>query len=250
MKMINLENQKSPLVVASAILGLALIIAAGIAAWAVANYTKADQTVVVTGSARRRIKSDLIVWQTVVSASGLTIADGYNQLKSQVPQVKNYLQQKWGIAADQIVVSSVTTQAIQQTDAEGQPTGNVQSYTLRQSLEVRSTDVDKIGKLSREVTELINQGIFLESNSPQYIYTKLSDLKVEMLAEAAKDAKLRAEQIATSTGSRVGTVRAARMGVLQITAADSNQVSDYGMNDTSALEKDITAVVNVTFGLQ
>jgi uncharacterized protein len=247
----NLENtSNSPLIVASAILGLALIVAAGIAAWAVASYTKADQTVVVTGSAKRRIKSDLVVWQTIVSASGTTVADGYNQLKSQVPQVKNYLKQKWGIPDDQIVISAVTTQAVQQTDSEGQPTGTVQSYTLRQSLEVRATDVEKITKLSREVTELINQGIFLESSAPQYIYTKLSDLKVAMLAEAAKDAKLRAEQIATSTGSRVGAVRAARMGVLQITSADSNQVSDYGVNDTSSLEKDITAVVNVTFGLQ
>jgi hypothetical protein len=114
---------------------------------------------------------------------------------------------------------------------------------------VRSNDVDKIEKLAREATELINQGILLESSPPEYLYTKLGDLKIEMLAEAAKDAKVRAQQIASSTGSSIGSVRTARMGVMQITPADSNDVSDSGMNDTSSLEKDITAVVNVGFAV-
>jgi hypothetical protein len=39
------------------------------------------------------------------------------------------------------------------------------------------------------------------------------------------------------------------MGVMQITAADSNEVSDSGINDTSSLEKDIMAVVNVSFAV-
>ena len=70
-----------------------------------------------------------------------------------------------------------------------------------------------------------------------------------MLSEAAKDAKVRAEKIAESTGSSIGSVRSARMGGLQITPADSNEVSDMGMNDTSSLDKDITAVVNVAFAV-
>ena len=71
-----------------------------------------------------------------------------------------------------------------------------------------------------------------------------------MLAEAAKDAKKRAEQVAASTDSSIGNVRTARMGVLQITPADSNEVSDSGMNDTSSLDKDITAVVNLSFEIK
>jgi hypothetical protein len=116
-------------------------------------------------------------------------------------------------------------------------------------LEVRSNEVEKIAKIARESTELINQGILIESIAPEYHYTKLGDLKIEMLAAAAKDAKERATKIAESTGSSIGSVRTARMGVLQITPADSNEVSDSGMNDTSALTKDITAVVNIGFAV-
>jgi hypothetical protein len=71
-----------------------------------------------------------------------------------------------------------------------------------------------------------------------------------MLGEAAKDAKTRAEQIAASTGNSIGTVRSARMGVMQITAADSTDVSDSGISDTSAIDKDMTAVVNISFAVE
>ncbi len=70
-----------------------------------------------------------------------------------------------------------------------------------------------------------------------------------MLGEAAKDAKVRAEKIAASTGNSIGTVRSARMGVMQITAADSTEVSDAGISDTSSIDKDVTAVVNISFAV-
>ncbi|WP_420795975.1 SIMPL domain-containing protein [Desulforamulus profundi] len=98
--------------------------------------------------------------------------------------------------------------------------------------------------------ELIEQGVVFESQPPQYFYTKLNDLKVNMLAEATKDAKLRAEKMASSTGSRIGSQRSAKMGVFQITAVNSNEISDYGINDTSSIEKEITAVVNVEFSVK
>lgn len=128
--------------------------------------------------------------------------------------------------------------------------GPVTSYSLKQSLGIRSSDIDKITSISRQVTELINQAILLESEEPQYLYTRIAETKVEILAEAARDAKERAQQIAGSTGSRVGEIRSAEMGVLQITAADSSDVSGYGENDTKSLEKDITAVVHVTFAIE
>ena len=70
-----------------------------------------------------------------------------------------------------------------------------------------------------------------------------------MLGEAAKDAKVRAERVASSTGNSIGPVRSAKMGVLQITAADSTDVSDYGVYDTTTIEKDMTAVVNISFAV-
>ncbi|MGH9971297.1 MAG: SIMPL domain-containing protein [Pyrinomonadaceae bacterium] len=229
-------------------LAIGLVLASLIGGWAFVKAKRGDQTIVVTGSARKRIRSDLVIWKAGVSYQAPVLADAYRSLSENVPRVKAYLISK-GIPENQITISSISSQTLHARNDQGEDTGQITGYSLRQELEVRSTDVDKIARVAREATELINQGILLESMAPEYHYTKLGEEKITMLAEAAKDAKLRAQQIAQSTGSSIGSVKTARMGVLQITPADSNEVSDSGMNDTSSLEKDITAVVNVGFAI-
>jgi hypothetical protein len=229
-------------------LAVALVLSSIVGAWAYTHAKNGDQTITVTGSARKRIKSDLVVWRAGVSYQATQLSEAYKALSDNVPKVKQYLISK-GVPENQITISSISSTTLHAKTSNGEETGEITGYSLRQELMVRSNDVDKIEKLAREATELINQGILLESSPPEYLYTKLGDLKIEMLAEAAKDAKVRAQQIASSTGSSIGSVRTARMGVMQITPADSNDVSDSGMNDTSSLEKDITAVVNVGFAV-
>ncbi len=229
-------------------LAIGLVISSLIFGWFYSTSKKGDEAITVTGSAKKRIKSDLVVWTASVSFESTKLADAYRSLTENVPLVKQYLVGK-GIAENQITISSISTSKIKRRDASGIETAEITGYSLTQTVEVRSNEVDKIAQIARESTELINQGILIESNSPQYYYTLLGDLKIEMLGEAAKDAKVRAEQIAASTGNRIGAVRSARMGVLQITAADSTDVSDGGISDTSSIDKDMTAVVNVSFGV-
>jgi hypothetical protein len=229
-------------------LAVALVLASIVMAWALTQPKKGDQTITVTGSARERIKSDLVIWRAGVSYQATQLSDAYKSLTDGVPRVKQYLVSK-GVPENEITISSISSQTLHEKDSEGNESGKITGYSLRQEVQVRSADVDKVEKIAREATELINQGILLESGAPEYYYTKIADLKIKMLAEAAKDAKVRAQQISSSTGSSIGSVRQARMGVMQITAADSNEVSDSGINDTSALQKDVTAVVNVSFAV-
>ena len=114
--------------------------------------------------------------------------------------MKAYLVSK-GIPENQITVSSISSQTLHGRTSDGGETSEITGYSLRQELSVRSTEVEKIGQIAREATELINQGILIESMAPEYINTELGSLKIEMLAEAAKDAKVRAEQIAQHVGA-------------------------------------------------
>lgn len=233
---------------AALVLAVGLVVASAIFGWSYTKSKKGDESITVTGSAKKRIKSDLIVWSASVTAQSAQISDAYKQLADNMPKVKKYLMDK-GIPEAQITTSAINSVQERERDSEGNMTGRTTGFTLKQDIQVKSTEVEKVSQIAREATELINQGIFIESAAPQFIYTKLGDLKIEMLAEAAKDAKARAEQIANSTGNNIGAVRSAKMGVMQITGADSNEVSDYGVNDTSSMEKDITAVVNVSFAI-
>lgn len=243
-----MSAERSGVFAAGLALALGLVLAAAIGGWFFVKGKRTDQTITVTGSAKERIRSDLVIWKAAVSYQAPSLADAYRALSESVPKVKAYMISK-GVPDNQITISSIQSQTLHAKTSDGEDTGQITGYSLRQELEVRSNDVDKIAKIAREATELINQGILLESMAPEYHYTKLGDLKVRMLAAAAKDAKERAVKIAESTGSSIGSVRAARMGVLQITPADSNEVSGEGLNDTSSLEKDITAVVSISFAV-
>jgi uncharacterized protein len=154
------------------------------------------------------------------------------------------------LPSTEITSTPIVTSSILERYPNGQETGKTLAYQLRESLQLKSNEVDRITTLSRQANELINEGIPVELAPPEYLYTQLSKLRIEMLAEATKDAKARAEIIAKSTGNRIGVVRSADTGIFQITPRYSTEVSDSGIYDTSSLEKDITAVVTVKFAIE
>lgn len=122
-------------------------------------------------------------------------------------------------------------------------------WHAQQRIEVTSTDVPRIERLAREATQLLEKGIAITSESPRYHYTKVSDLKIEMLAEASRDARLHAERMleAAGGGATVGRVEGISTGVININAANSTDTSWEGNYDTSSFEKDIITTVRVVF---
>jgi hypothetical protein len=117
-------------------------------------------------------------------------------------------------------------------------------------MEISSSDVQKIKEISLDITSLVNNGVNFVVEMPEYHYTKLAELKIQIQAEAARDALNRAKEIAKATGRDLGPLRNARMGVLQITPRFSNMISDYGINDVTSIEKEITAVVTASFEIE
>ncbi|MEN9215313.1 MAG: SIMPL domain-containing protein, partial [Gloeomargarita sp. DG_1_6_bins_138] len=153
-----------------------------------------------------------------------------------------------GIPDKEIVFAALENVPLQE-NFNGRDTGRILAYRLTQRVKISSSDVDKIAALVNRANDLINEGIPMIADAPQYLYTDLAKLRVEMVAEAVQDAQKRAQSIAKATGSRIGRVRNVDTGVFQITSRFSTDVSDYGIYDTSSKEKDITAVVSVSFGL-
>ena len=207
-----------------------------------------SEVIKVTGSAEKEITSDYIVWNSWFSRRDLEMTVAFDKLKEDLKVVKDYLISK-GINEEEIVVSQVNTQVLYKKNEKGYNTNEIEGYLLSQEIEVKSHDVQKVADVSRQSTELINQGIQFISKAPEYFYTKLAELKVEMLSKATEDAKKRAKNMAVSTGNRIGLMRSARMGVFQITSANSYEISSWGINDTSSLDKKVTAVVHVSFAI-
>ena len=209
-----------------------------------------SQNITVTGSARKLVQSDLIVWRGLFAAEGNTLLAAQQALKTDLAKVEGFLKEK------QITNYFATPITIQELRAKIKKDADIfeektVGFRLSQSVEIRSPDVPGVTQLSRDSSALIERGVAFTTSPPEYIYTKAGEAKVEMLAEATKDARARADQIASPGGRRVHQLRSARMGVFQITPVHfhSLQTSWEGMNDTSSLEKTITAVVTATFSM-
>ncbi len=213
------------------------------------DIRRGNEEVVVTGSARRPIRSDFIVWRVTLSTQALSLSSASMELNRSAERVRTFLRTE-GVPDSQLTVKPVEAYGIPETTSEGRETGRILASRVSQTFEIRSPDVDGITRVSQRAGSLINEGVPLQSQPPEYLYTRLNEIRTSLLEEATTDARQRAEAIVRSTGGSIGAVRDARMGVFQVTPRFSTEVSDYGINDVTSIDKDVTAVVRVTFSLR
>lgn len=204
----------------------------------------------VTGSAYEIVKSDSGKLTFDINVQAKTKAEAYNIMKKQLPVVKDYLVQK-GIAAENIEVKTYNGYyTYKYNNVTRSYTNEVDYFKLSQPMEVSSEDVNRIKELSIDIQSLLDQGIDIGVNQASYFYSKLPELKVKLLGEATTDAKDRASTMLKATNNKVGKIQSVKMGVFQITDVDSTSVSDMGINDTSTIDKKVTAVANVVFKIK
>lgn len=211
-----------------------------------------QRMITVTGSAQKELISDFTVWNANFSRHDADSAAAYKKLKEDLEKVKSYLISK-GVNEKEIIVSQISTKPIcdDTWDDKGGSINIMEGYRLEQSVQIQSNNVYEIEKLSRESTELIDQGVQFESLAPEYFYTKLEELKTEMLARATENARQRAGSMAKAAGNKISFVRSAEMGEFQITPVNFTEVSNcWGTNDTDSLIKKATAMVTVSFAIE
>lgn len=240
---------KEKTVIASFVLGASFIIAVLIFSISFKQAKRESQQINVTGSAKLAITSDLALLTASLNSYGLTQSEAYRQLEAQKPALLAYLASE-GFPKDKIEFETVINTPNFQMNEQGYSTGTIRGYNYSQRFQIQSSDVKKIQSISLSLPNLVEKGLNLQVEPPQYLYTKLAEVKIQVQAEAAKDAMMRAKKIAESTGSKLGSIHEARMGVLQITPKNSTEITDYGVNDVTSIEKDITSVVNASFDLE
>lgn len=202
----------------------------------------------VTGSARIRVTSDTVKWTMQLSrfSDSTGLESAYRELEADRVTVLSVLADQ-GILSENVVATPVFTE---QDYSYTYDLSAPRKYTIRQTLTVESNDIDQITRVAKNIQNLVSVGSVISTYSLEYLYSKLPELRVELLSDAVIDAKARAEKIAESSGSRVGSLRAASQGVVQVLAPNSVEVSDYGAYDTSSIEKEVMATVRASFGVK
>jgi len=225
-----------------------IAVALAIGLFAVADGIRdrgAGDTISVTGSAKRSIRSDYVIWDASLSVQGeTTTAAAAAQLERWLERTLAALRAS-GIQDDELAVAAISTETVRGKS------GKLTGFRLTRSLQVRSSRVDVVvAAIEEDSSRLLAAGVPLSAGQPQYVYTKLAELRPALSAEATKDALRRAEAIVEITGDELGGVRDVYSSPFQVTAPGSTEVEDYGIYDTSTREKEVTAVVNVTFAVK
>ena len=231
-------------------IALSVVLSAYLLADAFRNRNESSNVISVTGLGSKDFASDLIVWSGSFHKMNPELKIAYSELDAAREVIKGYLVQK-GIPSEEIIFSAIDIE--QQFDTRYDENGNQLSsvfkgYRLQQSVQIESRQVELVEGVSRNVTELINSGIEFYSNKPNYYYTRLAELKIEMIAEATKDASLRAQKIAENAGGYLGDLKSADMGVIQIVGQNSSDDYSWGGSfNTTSKNKTASITVNLQY---
>ena len=246
---LNVIRRTPPLVFAMAVLSLGGFI--GASTVLVRGFRMVENSITVTGASTESFESDIAKWSVQVKASGKTQIDSFKKHKQSIKTTMDFLKDN-GIEDGIKHEVYLGPASIREYETKNPKTNEIirTEWITYQSIEIQSSDVYRIQKTHSQITELLGKGVRVSPNAPKFTYSKLSDKRVDMLAKAAKDARMRAEAIAFEAGSEVGGLKKVNTGVFQITVPNSTRVSSWGSYDTTTIKKDITAVMGVTFAVK
>jgi hypothetical protein len=204
----------------------------------------AGETLHVVGYASKTFESDLVKWSLSVQKNTDTsgLMGAYTSLNRDVNDFKSLLLEK-GLTEKDINIQPPTSSPTYDNY------GNMTGYNVNQMLYVLSKDIPKVEAIALDPQFFAERSIVLQASNLQYLYSKLPDLKKEMIGAATSDAHSRAREIIGATKSRLGKLVAARTGVFQITEPYSTDVSDYGYYSTNTRTKSISVTVTTDFQL-
>lgn len=235
--------------ITAVVIGVAIVAAAYLMGNAYKYKYRSQQDISVTGLAKKNFESDLVRWSASYQTIDFDMKMASEQLNRNKKIIKDYLLSK-GVKEAELRFSAVDIRKDFDYvyDGNGGSRQVFNGYVLSQRLDIESKDLDKIDAISREVSDLISKGIELNSESPNYFYSGLENLKLELIKEATINARKRAENIAKEAHAGLGRLNKARMGVFQITGQNENEDYTYGgVYNTKARNKTASITVKLIF---
>ncbi len=249
------QKEKKNSWVSALIIGLSVVISCLAIAYGLAHFrSESTHIISATGSASVDFEADIIIWRGSFSSVAYTSQDAYAKIKKDADIVKKYLTDN-GVSESEIVFNSVDIGRTYRDlyDVNGNYTGSeADGYSLSQSVTVSSSNLDTVEKISRDISRLLDQGVELTSNSPEYYYSDLDALKLDLIDKASINAKERIDIVAKNSGASLGKLKNSNLGVFQITAKNSG-TSSYsydGAFDTSSRHKTASITVRLEYDLK
>lgn len=211
------------------------------------NFRSFDRSVTMKGLAQKDVEADLALWPIAYTETGNDLSSLQDLMDAHGRSVMAFLK-KYGIADDEIELQQVQVQDLL-AQSYRQNNSDQNRYILTQTYMVRTPKIDVVDKASKDIGELIRQGVVFSqsgSTAPTYLYTKLNDIKPEMIADATVNAREAAQEFAQNSGQKVGGIKYASQGIFQILPRDET----YLIAESQQRNKTVRVVSTIQFYLE
>jgi uncharacterized protein len=250
-----MENRKVIFLCIALIAGLAL--AALILGRSIERFKTEDRFIAVKGFSEREVKSDFVVWTITTRVANNDLSEGSKSIDEAKNKVIDFLI-KNGIKQEEIIQNNLVVND-KKAQEYGNNMGDSYRFIIDKKIQVRSSDVDNIQKVSRMTDDLLKAGVALSNRNDyegalKFIFTRLNEIKPEMLAEATRNAKEAALQFTRESNTKLGNLRKANQGLFSIIDRDdflSGQGDRmYSPMSGSDIYKKVRVVVNVDYSIK
>ena len=214
-----------------------------------------EKSITVKGVAEKQVKSDIAAFTASVSIKAKSKAEGYVALEKTAKVFRAKLDSLGftdNMREDESIYCAEINRTIVTKERNGKETREdvFDHYYLTYQVRIRTNQVATVAKNHLKIFELTARKLDVEVSKPQYYIGNPEQYKLELVNAASASAAERARTAAHHSGSKLGPLMTARQGVIQITRPASSETSDYGMYDTSSVEKVIRLVMTMEFELK
>jgi len=210
------------------ILAVGVIAAAAVIMLGLVNFRGSERYVTVKGLATKNVEADMATWSIKHVVTGDDLSPLQVTIEKNSGLIKNFLISQ-GLPKDTKFFKTVDVQdRFALAYGQGAPVG--QRYIVSETITVQTDKLDVIERAYQDMGELIKQGVSIVkegqpgSGNPIYIFTKLNEIKPEMIHEATVNARSSAEQFAKDSGATVGAIKQANQGVFQMYPQNSDDM--------------------------
>lgn len=236
-------NRILPAAIVGALLAIGLAVAGALIGKGVEYARVGDRSITVRGLSERIVKADLAVLPLKFAAAGDDLQAVQADIDADTAAVRRFL------AAQGYQPGEIDLGRLEVTDQfarEYQQQNVAARYRVAQTVIVRTTNVDRVQATTRQLDQLIRQGVVLQDyTGPSYIFTKLNDVRPAMIAHATASARSGAQQFARDSGTQLGGIRAATQGSFEILGRD-----EIGYDANSQVFKKLRVVTTVSYRLR
>lgn len=237
------DNRLLPAAVVGGLLAVGFIGAGALIGQGVIHARAGDRTVTVRGLSERNVKADLAVLPLRFTASGDVLSEVQTKIDGDLALVRRFLTAQ-GYPAQAIELGRLEVADTRSREYAAQNGGP--RFILAQTVIVRTNDVTRVQATTRLLNDLVRQDVVLQDfQGPSYIFTKLNDVRPQMIAEGTAAARTGAEQFAKDSGTPLGPIRQATQGSFEILPRDG-----AAGDEAASIDKKIRVVTTITYSLK